>query len=504
MKAFLMHADRDFDLERRLPGNEEALTRDLELDILFATMAAGDPFVAEVVKRALLATMTDPAAVVYRQQVLADCLEDPTVVRELYELAGDALQAEKSVWSLYRESPQSVLGNSVQKGELLVDFLRKLREIAHEHASKFRSAGFTRFFAMLMDELDEPYLEMIESHLGALKFKGGLMLSAQLAVGGKGKDYRLRQAREQSLLGRVFDRSGFSFTIPDRDENGFRALGELQDKGLNVVANALAQSVEHVVSFFVMLRVETAFYLGAVNLSERLAAKGEATTFPVVLPHGEAALTGQGLYDVCLALTSDQRVVGNDINADHKSLVMITGANQGGKSTFLRSLGLAQLMAQCGLFIGGRSLHVSVCDGLFTQYKREEDVTMESGKLDEELARMSQIADRIAPTCVLLCNESFAATNEREGSEIARQVVRALLAEGIKVLFVTHMFDLADGFYRERCDAALFLRAERGLDGARPFKISEGQPLPTSYGEDSYRKVFGASVAGAAAGPPTS
>ncbi len=98
---------------------------------------------------------------------------------------------------------------------------------------------------------------------------------------------------------------------------------------------------------------------------------------------------------MCLTLTTRQGVVGNDVCADHKSLVMITGANQGGKSTFLRSVGLAQLMTQCGMFVGAESLRVNVCDGVFTHYKREEDATMESGKLDEELARMSEIADHI-------------------------------------------------------------------------------------------------------------
>ncbi len=137
---------------------------------------------------------------------------------------------------------------------------------------------------------------------------------------------------------------------------------------------------------------------------------------------------------------------------------------------------------------------MNVCDGVFTHYKREEDEAMESGKLDEELARMSKIANHLTSGCVLLCNESFAATNEREGSQIARQVVTALLERDIKVLFVTHMFDLADGFYRQQLDTALFLRAERGSDGARPFKLSEAAPLPTSYGEDSYRKIFGTAV----------
>ena len=170
---------------------------------------------------------------------------------------------------------------------------------------------------------------------------------------------------------------------------------------------------------------------------------------------------------------------------------MITGANQGGKSTLLRSLGLAQLMMQSGMFVGAESFRADVCAGVFTHYKREEDAAMEGGKLDEELARMSEIVDRIKPGAILLCNEPFASTNEREGSEIARHVVRALLSKRVRVLFVTHMYDLAHSFHAQRLATALFLRAEREPDGRRTFKLLEGEPLPTSYGEDSYRRVFG-------------
>ena len=112
---------------------------------------------------------------------------------------------------------------------------------------------------------------------------------------------------------------------------------------------------------------------------------------------------------------------------------------------------------------------------------------------------MSEIAELIGPDCVLLCNESFAATNEREGSEIARQVIGALLDAGVRVLFVTHLFDLADGLHRQGSDRALFLRAPRGEEGSRPYVLVEGAPLATSYGEDSFRKVFGRSPGAAAA-----
>lgn len=109
---------------------------------------------------------------------------------------------------------------------------------------------------------------------------------------------------------------------------------------------------------------------------------------------------------------------------------------------------------------------------------------------------MSAIVDRLTPHSLVLLNESFASTNEREGSEIAKQIVRALLAMGIRVFYVTHLFDLAASFHAEQPAKALFLRAERLANGERTFRLAEGEPLPTSFGEDLYQVVFGQSDEG--------
>jgi DNA mismatch repair ATPase MutS len=210
---------------------------------------------------------------------------------------------------------------------------------------------------------------------------------------------------------------------------------------------------------------------------------------------GERKLHFTELHDVCLSLLmSNRRVVGNTVNADGKSLVVITGANQGGKSVFLRSIGLAQMMMQCGMFVVAESFNAEMCMDLFTHYKREEDKTMNSGKFDEELARMSQIVDHLAQDSMILFNESFAATNDCEGSEIAKQIISALLDSHIKVLFVTHLYEFAHGLSSKEAEDMIFLRAERSADGTRPFKLLEGKPLETSYGEDLYREMFSVGI----------
>jgi DNA mismatch repair ATPase MutS len=161
----------------------------------------------------------------------------------------------------------------------------------------------------------------------------------------------------------------------------------------------------------------------------------------------------------------------------------------------LRSVGLAHIMMQAGMFVSAKSFASEVSDGVFTHYKREEDTNMESGKWDEELGRMSAIVDTLRPNALVLFNESFASTNEREGSEIAGNIVKALLDSHVKVLFVTHLYHFAADLCARKPRSAAFLRAERKSDGNRTFKLIEAEPLETSYGVDLYKTIFGKSDA---------
>ncbi len=498
MKAFLMYPDRDFDPGRELPASEPDLAADLELGTLLDAMAGGDKFLSDIARRGIHSGLTIPAEITYRQRVLADCIARPGVVRELYDLAVETVNAERQVFGfLFRDSPDTILWRSRQLMELYLKSLHRLADLAARHAPDFRSEGFTRFFAMLTGELTEGYFAEMEAHLADLGFRRGPLISARLGKGGKGTGYVLRRHPPgRGWRDRLTGRNGASssFTVPERDESGLRTLSELTSRGVSDTANALAQSADHIKSFFGLLRAELGFYLGCLNLREQLAARGQPVCFPVPAGPGQDRLSARGLYDASLALTlaAESEVTGNDVAADGRQLIMITGANQGGKSTFLRAVGQAQLMTQAGMFAPAESLSASVCSGVFTHFKREEDATMEKGKLDEELDRMSVISERIAPGGLLLCNESFASTNEREGSQIAREIIRALTEAGIRVFFVTHLYDLAESCYARNAGNALFLRAQRRPDGQRTFKLLTGEPLSTSYGEDLYQRVFAA------------
>jgi len=497
-----MFCDRDFDPRQSLPVHAQELRRDLGLDVVFATMAAGDAFLLEIAHKAVLASLIEPREIVYRQDVLADCLARRAVVREIYAIAIEALERERKIWGwTLKRYPAGLLHRSLDVLEVFLELLKRLRRITDEHAAEFRAEGFRILFAMLARELSEDYLREVEDHLGRLRFRQGVLISAELGPANKGAGYILRQAQgvPRGFLERVqtwvagrlsSDKERYVYRVADRDEAGLQALAEIRSRGVSQVASTLGESAEHILGFFQTLRAELAFYIGCLNLSEKLETKGEPLARPQPLPRGEAMLESRGLYDMALSLSMPQRVVGNELRADHKQLIMITGANRGGKSTLMRAAGQAQLLMQCGALVPAESFRADVRSGLFTHYKREEDAALKSGKLDEELGRMSAIVDQLRPDGIVLLNESFASTNEREGSEIARQAVRALLEAGMKVVYVTHLFDLAESFSRECAPGTLFLRAERLSHGQRTFRIVAGNPLPTSYGADLYRRIF--------------
>jgi hypothetical protein len=512
MRALLMSPDRDFNLpplpshvsyrdrdlyrQQRLSPHERALIQDLELDTLLHAMASDDEFLFEVAWTALLSGLrNDVETILYRQEILKDCLKNAAVVRQLYNLTVETIEGtRRRWWGISSHYPSSLLYSAIDLLEWLLGMLRRLRGVAEEQADRFESEAFTALFAMLRKELGDEYLATIQNHLTESKFRKGVLLSAELGDWNESTHLILRKApvKRQNWLERVLGKGprGYTFHLAERDEAGARILSDMRYQGISRVAIALAQSADHVLSFFKVLRTELAFYVGCLNLHGRLAAKEEPVCFPAPAPTGERRHGFSGLYDVCLSLHMERRVVGNAADADGKSLIIVTGANQGGKSTFLRSIGLAQLMMQCGMFVGAEAFKAELCPALFTHYKREEDATMKSGKFDEELARISEIVDHIVPNSILLFNESFAATNEREGSGIAKEIVCALLEKRIKIFYVTHLYEFARGFFDRKLEDAMFLRAERKADGVRTFRLLEGEPLETSYGEDLYRQIF--------------
>ena len=233
-------------------------------------------------------------AIRYRQQILADCLKHPAVVRALYQLAVKGVETKRDArFYWFRDSPDSVLQKSIGMLGLLADGLGQVRQLADENASRFDSEGFTRLFTALRQKLDEEYLQAVADHLHALRFRRGALMSASLGRANRGTNYVLRKPEERTLLERITPsgQASYSFTVGERDEYGMQALADLRGRGIGLVANALAQSTDHVLGFFGLLRAELGFYVGL----PQPARPARRTRYRHLLPRSSRAARGRRL-----------------------------------------------------------------------------------------------------------------------------------------------------------------------------------------------------------------
>ena len=118
---------------------------------------------------------------------------------------------------------------------------------------------------------------------------------------------------------------------------------------------------------------------------------------------------------------------------------------------------------------------------------------MNSGRLDEELKRMDKIIDHLGKDSLILLNESFATTTEKEGSAIAYDIIKALKEEGVRIFTVTHLLSFAQKLYDEvgpDDKETGFLGAERLSDGKRTFKMIPHAPEKSSFGLELFEEVL--------------
>lgn len=493
MRVRLMSPTDDVDLDAPEPDLTDDLVQDLQLDVLWDAMGGTDAFQRQIARAALLHPVSDPRTLEHRQRALADCLRHRDAVDELYGIAVSALDLRRSIFMLpVRHHPALELSSAIDLLTALADALDRLRETCAARAPEFSSPAFADLFDRVARELDVGYVRRLRHVLQELAFPHGLLMSAGIGPGGEVTGQALRRGKDvnRHLLDRTpLKRPLLSFTLPDRDEAGATALSELRDRSVNDIAKAATQSAEHVMGFFSQLRAELGFYLACCRLSDALTAIGAPLCTPD--PCTDVTTSAAGLYDPCLALRTGRAPQGNAVELGDARLLVVTGANHGGKSTLLRALGIAQLMMQAGMTVAAERFAAAPVGRVLTHWAREEDTGLAHGKLDEELERMERIVALIRPGDLLLCNESFASTTEAEGSQIALEVTTALVRAGVRVRTVTHLYDFARAMADDPALGAAFLRAPRACSGERSFRLEPGEPLPTSYGLDLYDRAFG-------------
>lgn len=502
MKPFLLFEQYDDHLHKKI-SNENDLMEDLNLQIIFDAMAGEDSFLSNTAKSVVLNSLTDIGTIIYRQNVLKDCLNNRSAINEIYDIATATLEEAAYYREFTKPHYAKVVSAAVKVAdsagllEILAANLYKLRELIHLYEKKFHSKGMMTFCNKQTAFLTDDFFQKVNRHITEFKSiseDGNVKIGSGIGNGMKGTGHILRSiTTHSSRMSFIRKARGRHIHNVIRLDNVSLANSarEIEDAGLFHVLRLVNHFNSGTIDFLESLRYEIGFYLGCANLYSVLRGINAELSFPVPDKIDKRNLVFKGLFDLSLSINERMKPVSNDLDAADKKILMITGANQGGKSTYLRSIGIAQILMQCGLFVPANFYRANVCDSIFTHFTKEEDIKMNSGKLDEELQRINDIVNSMTSNSLLLLNEPFATTTEREGTGIAMDIVAALFEHHVKIVFVTHLFELADFLYKQSLRMAIFLRAERNQDGSRSFCIKEGAPLETSYGEDLFNSTIG-------------
>lgn len=511
-----------------------SMTADLGLDTLFwaarqDSVLQGsrvvcseheDSYVGFAMKRVMCIPLRTQEEVQYRQEVLKDCLAHEEFVGKLYRLSSKVLEdwdrlGRKRNNTGIRDTKAELI-TDLQVFRLLVSGMEQVKELLSKDGKEMHSRGFRELFDRVGKEFSDDVQIRLEKILMDLSFYvdvtihqpkrnvfysyspriqmecgledglkiGSLKLESMETIE---KPYSNPYGVKAKLQGQVNSLTPGVIALY-KDQAMREDAAQLEYEAVNYVYSCCSNVAASFGRFFDQLRFQTAFYLGAINIKYQMQRYKTEWCFPEV--GGQESLSFTDLKEVVMTMKQKGNTIGNDGKLDGEAMVIITGANQGGKSTFLRSIGIAQVMMQCGLMVPAKRYRSGLFPNFFTHFTRREDSAMNSGRLDEELRRMDQIVSNLGEDSLLLLNESFASTTEKEGSAIAYDIIKALKEEGVRIITVTHLLSFAQRVYEEKQSGVAFLSAQRLSDGTRTYKILPHAPEMTSFGLELYDEIL--------------
>ena len=491
-----------------IPLSDTAVN-DLSLDYLSRRLAKNDTEQAAL-SDLLRAMPADPATVTYRQAVYRDLREDPDFCAKLLEIF-DAMQfgALDDSRANYGNSGILQLIDRVRTLEQYCTAITSIRELLQ--GKSFRSEAMQQFAAFITEIYESSGFSALSEDIRILSDD---ILSIKSMTLGVNFDHSFtpKEVGILSLNPYEFGEMGFLERFirfhrkrhpEDKDLQQFTMVTHTKpaEARENLLMNNLSHLIEEMLPavtaklqrilkryadmsgvLLARLGEELLFYARFMALEQRLTAAG----YPCAMPDCTAQETHlRDFYNVKLALCRIEgiipdEIVCNDLDfTQERSILILTGPNQGGKTVFTQGIGLAFLLAQHGVFAPCRDGALRLCDGIFTHFPADENRTVSFGRLGEEAVRFREICAAATADSLLLFNESFATTSHTESLYIAKNALQYLCVLGARTCFNTHMHELAADTASLRteqavCGAVSIVMGKRGTEAA--FHVREAPP----------------------------
>ena len=235
------------------------------------------------------------------------------------------------------------------------------------------------------------------------------------------------------------------------------------------------------ISDILMYKTEIAFYTEFIKVFNQIKSNGIPMCYPKVSPTRKISVTDA--YDITLLTKDEKIIIPNDIDfTDNEPFFYLTGANGGGKTTYLRTVGITVLMFLNGCPIACRNAEIYPLYKLFTHFPRDERFE-NTGRFDEEQMRVNEITANIGKDSLVLLNETYSTATEEDAVALTGKLADIVYRSGAYGIYITHQHGIS-----ETEIPYLNVVVDRNDENRRTYKVAKRRNEHGSYALDVLKK----------------
>ena len=432
-----------------------AFFSDLNLDQVINAIAAGKE--EYDLKPFFYTPLHTVDAIEYRHEIMRD-LENEVIFKHIKSF-------ERNMRAMREHLTQvEKLHYSSQKKRWFLDavemYCHAVIRLAHDLGSaNIRSSGLSSFLAYLRGYVDSDRFttlmaetKRLQSDLSTVKYTiliDGSRVRVRRYESESDYSAEVEQAIEKFKQDGVKDYRVEFLDSPDMNHVEARILDLVSQLYLDIFSRLdgfCARNVHYADETVTVFEREIQFYVSYLEHIALLKREGLKFCYPQISDKSKEVSNVEG-FDMALAYKlhrDGSHVVVNDFSLkDKERIFIVSGPNQGGKTTFARTFGQLHYLGSIGCPVPGSQARLFLHDGLFTHFENEENIKNLRGKLQDDLVRIHDILNRSTPDSIIIMNEIFTSTTLKDAIFLSKEILEKIIQSDNLCVYVTFLDELA-------------------------------------------------------------